>query len=104
MSKIPKLILRACFPSTRRCNAILANTVLLYSKFFSNPNAPKAPAKQSKLSFSSKGTSNGTPSSSASKENDDVDMEDAAEGEVTLRIKDDAIAKKENVKPGTGRS
>lgn len=31
-------------------------------------------------------------------------MEDAAEKEVPAKVEEDAIAKKENVKPGTGRS
>jgi DNA ligase 1 len=75
----------------------------LTSKFFGNPNGTNPPAKQSKLSFSSKSTSNGSLRSSASKENEDVDMADAAEAEVPSKVKDDPIAKKENVKPGTGR-
>jgi DNA ligase 1 len=75
-----------------------------YRKFFGNPNGPKPPAKQSKLSFSSKSTSNGAPSSSASRGNEDVDMADAGEPEVISELRGDAIAKKENVKPGTGRS
>jgi DNA ligase 1 len=73
-------------------------------KFFGNPNGPKPPAKQSKLSFSSKSTSNGAPGSSASKENEDVDMAGAGEPEATSKLQGHAIAKKENVKPGTGRS
>lgn len=91
------------FLAHKLLHAILANTVDFNSNFFGNPNGPKPPAKQSKLSFSSKSTSNGAPTSNASKENDDVDMEDAAEQEVKPKVEDDAIAKKENVKPGTGR-
>jgi len=91
-------------PRISRSDMTFSNTAYLASKFFGNPNAPKPPAKQSKLSFSSKSTSNGAPSSSASKENGDVDMADAAESEVKPKIKDDRIAKKENMKPGTGRS
>jgi DNA ligase-1 len=82
---------------------MFAHTFSLNRKFFGNPNAPKALPKQSKLSFSSKSTSNGASSSSASKENEDIDMEDAIEKEVTPKVEEDTIAKKENVKPGTGR-
>jgi len=92
------------FRRISRYFAVFANTASWNSKFFGAPNGPKPPAKQSKLAFSSKSTSNGATNSSASKENDDVDMEDAVDKEVSSKVKDDAIAKKENVKPGTGRS
>jgi DNA ligase-1 len=92
------------FPHTSCYLALFANIISCNSKFFGTPNAPKPPAKQSKLSFSSKNTSNGAPNSGASKENEDVDMEDDVDKEVPSKVKDDAIAKKENVKPGTGGS
>ncbi|TVY68630.1 DNA ligase, partial [Lachnellula suecica] len=72
-------------------------------KFFKAPNgdAPKAVPKQSKLSFSSK--SNGTPSSSATAANDDVEMRDeSSDAKVKPKVKkDEAVDSKENVKPGT---
>ena len=75
------------------------------SKFFKAPNrdAPKATPKQSKLSFSSK--SNGTPSSSATVANEDVEMKDEdSETEVKPKVKKEAaVDSKENVKPGTGK-
>jgi len=85
------------FPHTSLYFATSANSASWNSKFFGAPNGPKPPAKQSKLSFHSKSTSNG-----ASKENEDVDMEDDVDQEVSSKVKGDAIAKKENVKPGKG--
>jgi DNA ligase 1 len=73
------------------------------SKFFKAPNgdAPKAVPKQSKLSFSSK--SNGTPTSSATVANDDVEMrdEDSDTGVKPKAKKEETADSKENVKPGT---
>lgn len=92
-----------CFPTRKSFQCIFANRTTPNSKFFGKPNGSTAPAKQSKLSFSSKSTSNGVPSSSAAKENEDVDMEDTAEKKVPTKVEEDALAKKENVKPGTGR-
>jgi DNA ligase-1 len=83
---------------------VFTNAIYLNSKFFGNPSGSKAPPKQSKLSFSSKSTSNGAPSSSASKENEDVDMNGPAKTEATPKVEEDAVDAKENVKPGTGRS
>jgi DNA ligase-1 len=81
--------------------------IFLSSKFFSKPNGTKAPSKQSKLSFSSKAsTSNGTPSSSSTKENEDdaVDMkDDGLDAEVTPEVKKEAaVDSKDNMKPGKG--
>jgi DNA ligase-1 len=76
----------------------------LNSKFFGKPNGSKAPPKQSKLSFSSKSTSNGAPSSSASKENEDVDMEENVKVELAPKIEEAGVDAKENVKPGFGGS
>lgn len=74
-------------------------------KFFGKPNGTQAPAKQSKLSFSSKAVST-TPSSSSStaKENGDTKMKDEESGtEVKPKIKkEEAVDAKENVKPGKG--
>jgi DNA ligase-1 len=78
------------------------NAIYSISKFFGNPNAPKAPPKQSKLSFSSKSTSNGAPSSSAPKENVDVDVEEDVKTEVKPKVKDETLDAKENVKPANG--
>jgi DNA ligase 1 len=83
---------------------VLADATCLNSKFFGNPNGSKAPPKQSKLSFSSKSTSNGAPSSSASKENEDVDMEENGKAEVAPKVEDAEVDAKENVKPGSGGS
>jgi DNA ligase-1 len=81
-----------------------ADAIFVNSKFFGNPNGAKAPPKQSKHSFSSKSTSNGAPSSSASKENEDVDMDETVKTEATPKVEEGAVDAKENVKPGTGRS
>ena len=74
------------------------------SKFFSQPNGTRAkpPAKQSTLSFSSKsGTINGTPCSSASKENEDVESKDEGfDMEIKPYVKkEDDLEMKENLKP-----
>ena len=70
------------------------------SKFFGKPNGTNAPPKQSKLSFATKSTSNGTPSSSATKENENVNIEDgASDTEVKPKAeKEEAVDTKENVK------
>lgn len=78
--------------------------MIVNSKFFKSPNGdnPKPTPKQSKLSFSSK--SNGTPSSSATVANEDVDMkdEDFDTGVKPKAKKEEAVDSKENVNPGTG--
>jgi DNA ligase-1 len=52
------------------------------SKFFGKPNGTNPPAKQSKLSFSTKpGSEDKAPSSSSSKENEDAEMKDEDLGE-----------------------
>lgn len=66
---------------------------LLNSKFFGQPNGTKPPAKQSKLSFSSKPSVTHPPSSASSKENEDVDMKDE-DPEVEVKPK---VEKKEDV-------
>ncbi|PQE06872.1 hypothetical protein CJF31_00010982 [Rutstroemia sp. NJR-2017a BVV2] len=76
-------------------------------KFFGQPNGAKpAPAKQSKLAFSSKSNPNKqTPSSALPDENEDVDMKDEdSDAEVKPVVKNgDEVAKKENVKPDKDR-
>jgi DNA ligase-1 len=55
----------------------IANNCFVNRKFFGQPNGTKPPAKQSKLAFSSKSSTNKEPSSSNStKENEDVEMKD----------------------------
>jgi len=76
-------------------------------KFFGQPNGTKAPAKQAKLSFSSKSAAkNETPSSSTAKENEDIEMK---EEELDAEVKPRAELKeyndsKENAQPGKGTS
>jgi len=73
-------------------------------KFFGKPNGTNAPAKQSKLSFSTK-PSSATPSSSAAKENEDAEMKDEDSDTEVKPIpkketkKEEAVDSKENVKP-----
>ena len=77
------------------------------SKFFGKPNGTNAPAKQSKLSFSTK-PSSATPSSSAAKENEDAEMKDEDSDTEVKPIpkketkKEEAVDSKENVKPAIG--
>jgi hypothetical protein len=75
----------------------------LNSKFFGNPNGPKPPAKQTKLAFSSKSGNNGTPSSSAPKE-EDVDMKDTKlEEEDESKVEEtEVIDSKEDVEATKG--
>ncbi|KAK0099528.1 hypothetical protein ONS96_008363 [Cadophora gregata f. sp. sojae] len=70
-------------------------------KFFGKPNGTNAPAKQSKLAFSTK-PSSVTPSSSATMENEDTEMKDEeSDTEVKPRTKkEEPIDSKENMKPG----
>jgi DNA ligase-1 len=76
--------------------------MLLVSKFFGQPNGTKPPAKQSKLSFSSKSAAKqDLRSSNSSKENEDVEMKnEESETEVKPKVEmtEDADAKG-NVKP-----
>jgi DNA ligase-1 len=74
------------------------------SKFFGKPNGANAPPKQSKLSFATKSTNNGTPGSNSAKENKDVDMEDeTSDIEVKPKAKkEETVDTKENAKPGKG--
>lgn len=85
-----------------------ANRRFLDSKFFGQPNGAKpAPAKQSKLAFSSKSNPNKQPASSAPlDENDDVNMKDEdSDPEVKLAVrKNEEVGKKEKVKPEKGSS
>jgi DNA ligase-1 len=85
-----------------------ANGSFVDSKFFGQPNGSKpAPAKQSKLAFSSKSNPNKqTTSSALPDENDDVDMKDEdSDAEVKPVVeKGEDVDKKENVKPEKGRS
>ncbi|KAH8589333.1 hypothetical protein B0O99DRAFT_336770 [Bisporella sp. PMI_857] len=61
-------------------------------KFFGQPNGAKAPAKQSKLSFSTKATIKADPpGSSSTKENYDGEMEDGSETEVVLKPEDTEV-------------
>lgn len=77
------------------------------SKFFGKPNGTNGPAKQSKLSFSTK-PSSPTPSSGAAKENEDTEMKDEDSDTEVKPItkkepkKEDAVDSKENVKPAIG--
>ena len=82
----------------------LLTSIFYNSKFFGKPNGTNAPPKQSKLSFATKSTNNGTPSSSSAKENEDVDMEDEnSDTEVKPKAKkEEAVDTKENAKPGNG--
>ena len=82
----------------------MLTSILYYSKFFGKPNGTNATPKQSKLSFATKSTNNGTPSSSSVKENEDVGMEDEnSDTEVKPKVKkEEAADAKENVKPGKG--
>ena len=68
---------------------------------FGKPNGTNAPAKQTKLSFSSKASA--TPTSSAATENEDTEMKDEeSDTEVKPKVKkEEAVDSKENVKPGT---
>ncbi|KAH6712556.1 hypothetical protein BKA61DRAFT_86761 [Leptodontidium sp. MPI-SDFR-AT-0119] len=70
-------------------------------KFFGKPNGTNAPAKQTKLSFSSKASV--TPTSSVVTENEDTEMKDEeSDTEVKPKVKkEEAVDSKENVKPGT---
>jgi DNA ligase-1 len=82
----------------------LLTSIFYNSKFFGKPNGTNAPPKQSKLSFATKSTNNGTPSSSSAKENEDADMEDEnSDAEVKPKVKkEEAVDTKENLKPGKG--
>jgi DNA ligase-1 len=68
------------------------------SKFFGQPNGTKAPAKQSKLAFSSKSSPKAEiPSSGSAKENEDVDMEeDGSDVEVNPKVEN---GNAEKIKP-----
>jgi DNA ligase-1 len=73
------------------------------SKFFGQPNGTKPPAKQSKLSFSSKPPAKkDPPSSSSSNENEDVEMKDGdSETEVMPKVENKQdISTNEEAEPG----
>jgi DNA ligase 1 len=80
--------------------------MLLNSKFFGQPNGTKAPAKQSKLSFSTKPSAkNEPPSSSSTKEDEDVEMDDEdseAEVKPTVEKGDGITRKRSRTPPPTG--
>jgi DNA ligase-1 len=82
----------------------LLTSIFYNSKFFGKPNGTNAPPKQSKLSFATKSTNNGTPSSSSAKENENVDMEDEnSDVEVKPKVKkEEAVDTKENLKARKG--
>jgi DNA ligase-1 len=82
----------------------LLTSIFYNSKFFGKPNGTNAPPKQSKLSFATKSTDNGTPSSSSAKENEHVDMKDEdSDTEVKPKVKkEEVVDTKENGKPGKG--
>ncbi|CZT51677.1 related to DNA ligase (ATP) [Rhynchosporium secalis] len=61
-------------------------------KFFGKPNGTSAPAKQSKLAFSSKAST--TPNTSAAKENEDSEMKDE-ESDTEVKSKIESKKKKE---------
>jgi DNA ligase-1 len=74
-------------------------SILPNSKFFGKPNGANAPPKQSKLSFATKSTNNGTPSSNSAKENED----ETSDIEVKPKAKkEETVDTKENAKPGKG--
>jgi DNA ligase-1 len=78
----------------------------LYSKFFGNPNAPKAPAKQSKLAFSTKST-NPTSKSEIEDEEKSTDVKVNASSEVEeknsiAKEEEDALESNESVKVRKG--
>ena len=77
----------------------------LNRKFFGQPNGTKAPAKQSKLSFSSKSVAkNEAPNPSSAKENENVEMkEEESDTEVKPKIETKVdVERKENAKLGKG--
>ena len=74
-------------------------------KFFGKPNGTNPPAKQSKLSFSTKSAAEkDPPSSGSSKENEDVEMKDEeSEADVKPKVeRKDEVDTKENVKTEKG--
>jgi DNA ligase-1 len=73
-------------------------------KFFGNPNGTKAPAKQSKLSFSSKSGNAAAPKAEVEEDAKDAEMkDDDSDKEVKSKVKkEEAVDSKENVKPGKG--
>lgn len=75
-------------------------------KFFGRPSSTKAPTKQSKLSFSSKPSAKDEPpSSSSTKQNEDIEMHDEGGSDTEIKPKaekEEDVDMKENVKPGKG--
>jgi len=72
-------------------------------KFFGNPNGTKAPAKQSKLSFSSKSANAAAPKAEVEDSKDAEMNDDDSDKEVKPKFKkEEAVESKENVKPGKG--
>jgi len=68
--------------------------------FFGQPSSTKAPPKQSKLSFSSKSSrGNGAPSSSAAKENEDIEDEGSS-AEIQPVARNEYVDANKNVNSG----